>query len=316
MQVTVLVPTYKRPDDLARCLKALKKQVRPADEILLTVRDSDAATWEFLDGFEREGLPLKLLTLDSPGQVFALNSGLAVATGDIIAITDDDAAPHPDWLQRIEAHFEANPQVGGVGGRDWVHIDQSTVDTSEAQVVGKVQWFGRYIGNHHCGVGPAREVDILKGANMSYRRIAVQSIRFDERLKGAGAQVCNDMAFSLAVRRAGWKLIYDPMVAVDHYPAQRFDSDQRNQFVYEAWNHTVHNQTVTILDYLGFWQRIVFCTWMLVVGNRVALGFIQVLRLVFLRDKEVLKKYSASLMGQLTGCKTYLCSNCDLNGDD
>jgi len=29
---------------------------------------------------------------------------------------------------------------------------------------------------------------------------------------------------------AGWKLIYDPRVAVDHYPAQRFDEDQRNKF--------------------------------------------------------------------------------------
>lgn len=309
MQVTVVVPTYKRPDDLARCLNALKRQERPADEILVTVRDSDAATWTFLDGFDGEELPLTLLTLGEPGQVFALNAGLTAAAGDIIAITDDDAAPHADWLKKIEAHFQANAEVGGVGGRDWVHFDESTVDSGESQVVGKVQWFGRFIGNHHRGVGPAREVDILKGANMSYRRTAVESLRFDEDLKGQGAQVRNDMAFSLAVRRAGWKIIYDPAVAVDHYPAQRFDEDQRYQFVYEAWKNTVHNETLAMLRYLQSWQKVVFSLWMFLIGTRISVGVVQVVRLLLSRDQLALQKYSASLRGQLLGWKTYLKSH-------
>lgn len=309
MQVTVLVPTYRRPDDLARCLKALRQQSRLADEVLVTVRDNDAVTWEFLDGFDHENLPLKLLKVDSPGQVFALNTGLAAATGDIIAITDDDAAPHPDWLEKIEAHFQANPQVGGVGGRDWVHLDESTVDLSESQVVGKVQWFGRFIGNHHRGVGPAREVDILKGANMSYRHTAVEFIRFDDCLKGQGAQVRNDMAFSLAVRRAGWKMIYDPAVAVDHYPAKRFDEDQRNQFVYEAWKNTVHNETLAMLNYLRNWQKFFFSLWLFLIGTCISVGILQVIRLTLRGDRFALKKYSASLQGQLLGWKTYLNSH-------
>ncbi|RAG65491.1 hypothetical protein DN536_36710, partial [Burkholderia multivorans] len=28
--------------------------------------------------------------------------------------------------------------------------------------------------------------------------------------------------------RAGWKLMYDPAIAVDHYPAERFDDDRRD----------------------------------------------------------------------------------------
>ena len=75
--------------------------------------------------------------------------------------------------------------------------------------------------------GPPREVDVLKGANMSYRRQRHQGIGFDERLRGAGAQVHFEVALGLAVKRAGWRLIYDPAVAVDHYPAQRFDDDER-----------------------------------------------------------------------------------------
>jgi hypothetical protein len=44
------------------------------------------------------------------------------------------------------------------------------------------------IGNHHLGVGEPREVDVLKGVNMSYRRTAIADIHFDERMRGTGAQ--------------------------------------------------------------------------------------------------------------------------------
>ena len=56
---------------------------------------------------------------------------------------------------------------------------------------------------------------------MSFRRGAVEGIRFDERLRGTRAQQRADCAFCLVVKRAGWRLIYDPAVAVDHYPAPR-----------------------------------------------------------------------------------------------
>ena len=41
MMITVVVPTYRRPRDLGRCLDGLGKQSRPADEIAVVVRESD-----------------------------------------------------------------------------------------------------------------------------------------------------------------------------------------------------------------------------------------------------------------------------------
>jgi cellulose synthase/poly-beta-1,6-N-acetylglucosamine synthase-like glycosyltransferase len=101
-----------------------------------------------------------------------MNAGLDAACGDIIAFTDDDAAPHTDWLERIEAHFLSDTNIGGVGGRDWVYHG-TQLEEGEREVVGQVQWFGRVIGEHHLGVGEAREVDVLKGVNMSFRRSAI-----------------------------------------------------------------------------------------------------------------------------------------------
>ncbi|MEL6163750.1 MAG: glycosyltransferase family 2 protein, partial [Cyanobacteria bacterium J06628_3] len=222
MSIAVIIPTYRRSQDLARCLEALQNLTRPADEVIVVVRDTDTQTWSFLQTFDTKNLPLRTATVTVTGVVAAMNAGLDEASTDIVAFTDDDAAPHPDWLARIESHYLADDCVGGVGGRDWVYHG-SDLEDGNSRTVGQVSWFGRVVGNHHIGAGEAREVDVLKGVNMSFRRAAIQDWHFDGRMKGTGAQVHFELAFSLKLKRAGWKLIYDPQVAVNHYPAKRFD---------------------------------------------------------------------------------------------
>ena len=304
MNITVLIPTYRREKDLERCLEALKKQTRLPDELLLVIRDIDEETQAFLETFNLDFLPLRTVKVNIPGQVAALNAGLDAAQGDIIAITDDDAAPRPEWLTRIEAHFLSDDSIGGVGGRDWMYRGTELVDGTR-EVVGKVQWFGRTIGNHHFGVGKSREVEILKGANMSYRRSAIANLRFDERLRGTGAQVHNDLAFSLGVKRSRWKLIYDPLVELDHFHGQRFDEDKRDEFNHIATVNQVHNQTLTLLEYLPPVRRVVFIIWGILIGTRDQRGFIQGLR--FLPTEGILswQKFMASLEGQWQGWQTW-----------
>jgi|SRR5919199_665196 glycosyltransferase involved in cell wall biosynthesis len=305
MTITAIIPTYRRTKDLARCLEALQKQTRPADEVLVVVRDTDAETGSFLKSLNLDSLPLRTVTVSVPGVVAAMNTGLDVAQGDIIAFTDDDAAPHPDWLARIESHFLSDSSVGGVGGRDWVYYRGQLVDGA-SNVVGRVQWFGRVIGNHHIGVGDAREVDVLKGVNMSFRRSAIARLHFDERMRGTGAQVHFEMAFTLSLRRIGWKIIYDPMVAVDHFRGQRFDEDQRGDIFNEiAFLNQVHNETLVLLEYLPFTRRLVFLVWAILIGNREAPGFVQWLR--FLPSEGALagQKLLASLRGRWQGWLTW-----------
>ncbi|GAC1470042.1 MAG: glycosyltransferase [Chamaesiphon sp.] len=295
MFISVIVPTYHRPKDLARCLEALQKQTRLADQVLVVVRDTDAETWIFLEAFNSEILPLQTVIVKVPGVVAAMNAGLDAAFGDIIAFTDDDAAPHADWLARIETHFLSDNGIGGVGGRDWQMEDGSR------EVVGRVQWFGRVIGNHHLGVGKPRDVDILKGVNMSFRRNAITKLRFDERMRGTGAQVNFEIGFSLALKQSGWKLIYDPMVAVDHYPAQRFDEDQRKKFNHISLSNAVHNETLVLLEYLPPARRAVFILWAILVGTRESLGLVQWLRFVPHQRALAGQKLLASLRGRWQG---------------
>jgi hypothetical protein len=195
--------------------------------------------------------------------------------------------------------------IGAVGGRDYVYHDGQLIDEKESRV-GIVQWFGRVIGNHHAGFGKVREVEILKGANMSYRREAITGLSFDRRLRGGGAQICNDMGFSLCVRRRGWNLIYDPSVSVDHYPAMRHDLDQRHLFNAVAMTDAIHNETLVLLDYISPVRRIIFVVWAVFVGHRAAPGLLQWVRFRVRGDHEISVKLRAALKGRFEGYKTWL----------
>ena len=227
MHISVLVPTLRRVMDLERCLEALACQERIPDEVVVVVRNTDEESQQLLNRW-RDRPFLRVVEVEESGQVQALNAGLNAVAGEIVMITDDDAKPHSDWCRRVEAHFRNNAGLGGVGGRDIVHNLQGRLD-DHCTVTGRVQPWGRLVGNHHLIAPAVTPVDFLKGANMSYRLTAVGDLRFDTRLRGAGAQVGNDMAFSMAIAKRGWGLLYDPAIQVDHFPAPRQDNDKRGE---------------------------------------------------------------------------------------
>jgi glycosyltransferase involved in cell wall biosynthesis len=309
VKITALIPTYRRPGDLTRCLEALKHQVRYPDEVLVVARAGDAETRDALANFALGPLAPRTVTVGKPGTVAALNAGLEAAEGDIVAITDDDAAPRPDWLARIDEHFRSDPRVGGVGGRDWAHRG-GRVDDGAREEVGKVRWFGRIISNHHLGVGGPREVDMLKGANSSYRSVALRGLRFDERLRGEGPQPYEDYFLSMTVKRAGWKLVYDPAVAVDHYHSPRIEGhrvseETRHGFSSAAATNRVHNQTLMLLEHLPPPQRLVFALYAVLVGARSGYGLLQWFRFFPSEGELAGKKLRAALRGRLDGWKTW-----------
>jgi GT2 family glycosyltransferase len=305
--VSVLIPTWRRPDDLARCLAALEVQTYPPDEVLVVAREDDLETRSALQELSPAAFRLGVVGAPQPGQIAALNAGIDAAQGDLIAFTDDDTSPRHDWLARIESHFQGNPAVGGVGGRDVLRHGPAP---DRRLVVGKVRWFRGVAGNHHLGAGGPREVDVLKGANMSYRRDAIQGLRFDERLRGSGAQVHNDMALSLAVRRRGWRLIYDPAVAVDHFPSARFDEDGRLRQSPEALMNAVHNETLVLLEWLPLWRKILTFAYGLAVGTRSAPGAGLALERWFRESDRgaVRDRVKSSFRGRMQGLSTFLAS--------
>jgi GT2 family glycosyltransferase len=279
--IGVLIATYQRANDLLRCLAALEKQTLLADDILLVVREDDTETRSKLSCLATNSLPIRIIPVSVPGVVAARNAGLDAVKTDVLAIIDDDTSPHATWLNRVMQNFNNDPLLGGLGGRDRC-FDGKEFDDHREPVVGKIQWFGRTIGNHHRGFGALREVDVLKGANMSYRSRAIADVRFNTRLKGKGAQPSEDFCFSVAVKCKGWKLAYDPLVLVDHYASQRVEV--RHYVGVSAVNDTLefrdfaYNQVVSIWNALSPLRRGAFFVWSVLIGTGVFPGFIQAIR--------------------------------------
>jgi glycosyltransferase involved in cell wall biosynthesis len=262
--------------------------------VIVVVREGDDITGATAKLWQSP-LPLEVVEVGIPGMVAAMNAGLKRCTGEIVAITDDDAMPRAEWLSRIEAHFVWDERLGAVGGRDWVHRD--AVDERNRALVGRVLWFGRAVGNHHIGAGPARDVDFLKGVNCAFRAAAICPIGFDERLRGAGAQVHNDMLACLAVKRAGWRIVYDPAIAVDHYPAPRYDRDERNKFDAMATADAAYNFRLALAELSPRWKRLAAFAWHYLVGTRGAPGVVNLLRMLANRDPNAFHRYRAARDG-------------------
>jgi hypothetical protein len=129
---------------------------------------------------------------------------------------------------------------------------------------------------------------------------ALDGARFDERLRGTGAQVFNELAFCLVLRKKGWHLLYDPAVAVDHFPAQRFDEDQRSHTSLLALHNAAYNETLSKLEHFGLPGKLAFLLWAFAIGDRYLPGLLQCFRLA-LAGENVWYRVPTVFSGRLAG---------------
>lgn len=305
--ISVVVASYRRTDRLAECLAGLRRQTCTADEVLVVVHASDAETADYVSTLRSEWASLCCVRADRHGSVAAYNRGLAAAREAIVAYIDDDAVPATDWLERIVRTFEQDGRIAGVGGRDVIVEDRSNglrKPTSGAPQVGRIQWFGRMIANHHLGFGAPRDVDVLKGVNMSFRRSAVVEHGFDERLLGRGALVHSELSICLPLRRRGLRVVYDPNIEVTHFPAPRPAGDHRHRFDADAVAAAAHNEALAILDFLGPVRRVVFLLWGAAIGTTDSPGVAVLIRDLLKRRQAALRRLQAAQRGRAAALRT------------
>ncbi len=311
IKIGCLIPSYRRPRELERCLEAIRAQGLPPTETIVSVREGDEETRSVVGRAASRGDLVRACLVAQPGVVSAMQAGLGAFSSeiDVVALTDDDAVPRADWTARLARWLGADPGLVGVGGRDF-QSNHVAAPGCCAKRVGKVQWFGRVSGNHHLGVGPPREVDVLKGVNCAFRIGALRRIGFDRRLRGGGAQVHWELSLCLEMRRSGGRLLYDPSIAVDHYPAERLDQDinHRGGFHASSLSDAVHNETLALLEHLGPARRLAFAVWAALIGTRDAPGIGQVLRAAFANRTGAETRFKASMTGRIRGFMSYRAS--------
>ncbi len=294
-RVSVVIPSYRRPGLLARCLTGVSALERRPEEVVVVRRIDDVDTQQLLQDIAG----VMVVTVSEPGVLAAMTAGVAASSGGIIAFIDDDAVPRADWLTALIRQFE-DTRVGAVGGRDVVHHPGGT-DRENDGPVGVVTRWGKLIGNHHLGSGPARDVSVLKAVNMAFRR---EALALPRTLRGTGAQVHFEVAVGLWARNQGWRLVYDPSVLVDHYPGPRFDRDRRDGSDPLAARDAAYNLVACLIN-LEPKLRTRRALYGLVVGDALTPGLVRAGLAFVQRDREVKRRLIPSLQGQLAALRDY-----------
>jgi len=114
---SIVIPTYRRPRQLAVCLQALGQLDYPRDrfEVIVVDDGSEISLDSILAPF-KDALAISLLRQPRQGPSGARNAGAAQAKGEFLAFTADDCAPAADWLRTLAVRFAVRPGCA-IGGK-------------------------------------------------------------------------------------------------------------------------------------------------------------------------------------------------------
>ncbi len=221
--LSVIVASYKRCEPLELCLGDLAAQstARPF-EVVLVLQAHPAGEAERIREKFGSRLSLQIVEFDEGlGTSRARNTGLAMATGGIVAFLDDDVRLPATWVGSM-LEFYGDPKIGGVGGFVDHPGHYNPVRNAAYRLLGltsdryRIDWGGFNVGpaSHPVEDQPAAW---LSGGNMSFRRSAIQAVGgFDEAL---GSFWHEDVDVAHRVAKSGWKMISSARVAIEHYPS-------------------------------------------------------------------------------------------------
>jgi cellulose synthase/poly-beta-1,6-N-acetylglucosamine synthase-like glycosyltransferase len=297
----VIIPTLKRPDYLRRCLDALTAQTVPPASVLVGVRNDDTASCAVVQEFMRR-MPVKMVEAQGVGVIGSMSSCLAHTSEKFVALVDDDVELPPHWLGSMLVHLENQKHVLAAAGRDFLQDDARMRRREMLKMdVGRILWYGRITGNHHCGGGHARKVEVLRGSNCLFRGGFLREVGFECELRGQGAQVNWELALAFQALQRGSGFFYDPGIEVIHHVAPRSDADQlhRGGWDAEATAHSAFNETLVVRKHLRGFQRVTCLAYQALIGSPLAPGFLHALKRCLGRDRFVHKRIAATFSGRM-----------------
>lgn len=212
-EVSVVVPVYNAATIIEGLLGSLNAQTLDASryEVILVDDASTDGTFDIIVRALTAGARARFHIVRQPrngGPAAARNAGLAIARGRIIAFTDADCEPDPEWLFRGLARMNADDSPAGVEGQTLPKGEPGPLTHQMINTTG----------------------GLFMTCNMLYRR-EVLGDGFDERFRLAFLED-SDVAFS--VLESGGKIVWAPLVVVRHLvlPASRgkFLKEARKRF--------------------------------------------------------------------------------------
>ena len=219
-RTSVVIATHNRSALLAGTLRSFTHQTtREPWELIVVDNASTDATADVVQQLARTfPVPLRYVSEPIPGKYRALNRGIRLASGSIIAATDDDAVVAPDWLEtaqqslsRLQCDFVGGPvrPIWGGPRPGWLP-ERSGLHWK----VIALQDHGTKTREYGCGISWPL------GVNVAYRRDAFDRAGlFDPDLGRVAGTLRNQAQreWHLRARAAGLRGFYVPEMIVDHH---------------------------------------------------------------------------------------------------
>ncbi len=212
IDVSLVICTRNRANRLGGLLRALADiRTGYAWEVLLVDNASTDGTADVLARADDCGGRLRYLHCDRIGSGAARDHGWRAARGRIIASTDDDCYPAPDYIDAIADVFARSPDIGCVGGRILLYDPLDARTTIDERT--------RTVAYPPCSFIDAGE---LQGANLAILRTTLEAIGGYDADLGAGTPFpCEDIDVVAATLWSGKFALYDPVPTVEHHHRRR-----------------------------------------------------------------------------------------------
>ena len=240
--VSVVVPTYRRPADLVRCVDSLLATGYPRLEVIVVDNaPQEPETADLVaERFSTEPR-VRYLREWTPGASRARNLGVRSARGEVVAFTDDDVVVDRHWIAALTHALVANPDVDCVTGL----VIPVALDTPVQLWFEQFGGFNRGHDQRVFDLGDRRGDTLLypytAGAlgglgNVAFRRSALrQPDAFDVTLgPGTPAFGAEDQDAFVALLRAGGRLLYEPAALVRHRHREGYADLRWQVFSYGA----------------------------------------------------------------------------------
>lgn len=216
--VSVVVCTRNRATELRQALDYWTRISAAIPwELILVDNGSTDATQDVIQQFaSTTDIACRSVLEPRPGLSRARNRGWRAARAPVIAFTDDDCYPQPDYVSELWAGF-GQPAIGYLGGQVLLYDPQDypiTIQTRAQRLDIPPRSFVR--------------AGLVHGANMAARRTVLEAVGgFDEML-GAGTPFpAEDVDFLSRASAAGFGGAYDPRPVVRHHHERRESAEIR-----------------------------------------------------------------------------------------
>jgi glycosyltransferase involved in cell wall biosynthesis len=220
---SVILCTRDRPAGCAAAVESILGGARAADELVVVDQSRGDDTRRALSAHIVAGRLCHLRSAQT-GLSRGRNAGLRHATGDVLLFTDDDCIVPPEWVERMDYHVRRRPAIGAVLGP--VVAPATPADAGYTPVFEPPEAMFVARPDRMPLAGPM-------GANMGFRRAALDAIGGFDELLGPGAALwsADDIDAVYRVLRAGFAVAIETEPAVHHlgFRSRRADDDLRHR---------------------------------------------------------------------------------------